>query len=140
VALQGLFNWLSKIPNGHILGEGFISLPQSEWTWRRLGQLTEEHLYRHGYGEKMRIWAATLANKMGFRSLDVSPGPVAKNPWYFCFFPLGHELALEILKQGLLDDGDSRISFNELGTIARRWLFDRSLYKVKPTEESIARV
>jgi len=138
VSLQRIFNWLAKVPEGHVLGEEFISLPEEGRTWKRLGQLTQEHLRRLGFNEKMQGWRVKLATEMGYASSDDLPLPIAQNPVYFCFFPGSHDFAQSVLDKGVFDSKDAGEQFDALGPIARHSLFDRALYRLTPSDRPIA--
>ncbi|MCX6787220.1 MAG: cobalamin-dependent protein [Candidatus Kaiserbacteria bacterium] len=44
IIIQRLFNWFSKVPQGHVLAEKFVTLPKEQWTWKVLGEATKQHL------------------------------------------------------------------------------------------------
>ena len=135
VILQRLFNWLSMVPNGHMLGKKIVGLSWGDWTWRRVGELTREHFDSIGYGQEADEWEAELARRMGVPRL---PAPVSDNPLYFVFFPSGDRLAARVLENRLFLEVEEKKSFDELGTFARRHLFETALYKVVPSDPPIA--
>lgn len=137
VILQRIFNWLSKIPRGSELGSKYVSLPKNEWTWKRLGELTAEHLQHCGYGGKMAGWLGRLAESLGYPAQQLPRG-IVDNPYYFCFFPAGDLFARQLLETGFFDIRDSAAQFDTLGRAARHWLFDRALYKLQDGASPIA--
>lgn len=140
VALQRIFNWLSRVPDGHKLATRWVALPKEEWTWKTLGRLTEEHLRAKGYGEEMSAWGREFANGLNRASLAELPEQLRLNPYYFYFLPSGPEFAKKLLDEGHFQIADPLHQWNELGRKARHWLFMRALYKIDPATPPIAKV
>lgn len=138
VMLQRLFNWLSKVPHGAELGAKFVGLEKKEWTWKKLGELTRHHLQCGGFGEKMEHAAGELAMLMGYTQNNL-PQAIADNPYYFLFFSSSHEFAKKLLKLQIFDR-QAQECFDILGGEARRWLFERSLYKVAPATSPLLQI
>ena len=134
--LQRLFNWLSKVPRGYRLGSAWVELNRDTWTFANLGKLTEEHLMAVGYGSKLEAWKRALASKLDV-SVESLPRGIRDNPYYFCFFPSGHEFAARVAGKGLFDLEPWKF-FDALGGEARRWLFSRYVYKTDGAELPIA--
>lgn len=140
VILQRLFMWFSLIPCARDLAEKYVSLPREEWTWVRLGETAEEHFDMIGKREESQEWVNKLTRALGCHSRDDLPGVVKDNPYYFVFFPSSAEFAEYVIKSGAVHaNADPGRQFDELGGVARRWLFARSLYKVEPASQPIAR-
>lgn len=135
--LQRIFNWLSKVPEGHRLGARWVDLPKDEWTFANLGKLTDAHLEECGYGEKMVVWKHQLASRLGC-SPENLPAGIRDNPLYFSFFPSGHELAKRIQEKNIFELEPWKF-FDALGGEARRWLFSRYVYKTDLAEAPISR-
>lgn len=135
--LQRLFNWLSKVPQGWKLGEKWTSLPKEDWTFAKLGELTEAHLKECGYGERAEKWKIEFAARLGCSADNLPPG-IRDNPLYFCFFPSSDEFAKRIQEKKIFDL-DSWKFFNALGGEARRWLFSRFVYKTDAATPPIAK-
>ncbi len=141
VSLQRLFNWLSKVPEGHILGETFVTLPHEERSWERLGRLTRDHLLQSGYrAQELDRWVTKLAQGMGYESAKQLPPEITQNSLYFCFFPSGYSLARKVLDGGVFSSTDSEAQFDKLNVIVRRHLFETALYKITPASDPIAHV
>lgn len=134
--LQRIFSWLAKVPRGYELGAKWTALLKHEWTWKKLGELTEEHLVKCGYAHMLPEWKHRLASKFGCGPTELPEG-IRDNPYYFCFFPSGHEFARRVKDKALFDLEPWKF-FDALGGEARHWLFNRSLYKVEPSEPPIA--
>ena len=80
-----------------------------------------------------------LAEAYGCPSLDELPDIVRDNPYYFVFFPSSAEFAAQVVKSSAVrEEAEPGRQFDELGGVARRWLFARSLYKVEPAHRPIA--
>jgi radical SAM superfamily enzyme YgiQ (UPF0313 family) len=137
VALQRIFNWLSKVPNGHSLGKKWVNLAESEWTWEHLGKLTKTHLAEYGFREEAERSSCLLARELGYESPNRCPKPIASNPWYFLFFPGSAEFAKHLLELGVFEKETENERWDEIGKHARRWLFMRSLYKIHPTSSPL---
>jgi len=137
---QRLFNWLSKVPNGDVLAENFITLTKDQWTWKVLGEVTKQHLESIGMGKKAEEWVQELIRTMGYSSFDELPEVVRENPLYFVFFPSSAQFAQHVIDTGALDNhAPIGLKFDALWAEARRWLFSRSLYKIEPATEPIAK-
>lgn len=134
---QRVFNWLAKLPDGHVLGRSFADLPEREMTWDKLGELAEKHLFRLGYGERIVGWKEELARGLNCSRADELPPGVRDNPLYFCFFPSSSELARKMVKEGVFNL-DTQQCFNRLGDIGRKWLFGRGVYRVEDASPPIA--
>ncbi len=138
VRLQRLFNWLSRVPQGHALGKTLVEIPDTEWSWERIGQETEKHLAANGKGNLMEGWRRSLACEMQLAP-DELPDQVAQNPHYFTHLPAGGMLARQSLDQGVFSQGRSgQQTLDELGTITRRHLFHYDLYKIEAGAPPIA--
>lgn len=139
IIIQRLFNWFSKVPKGDVLAEKFVTLPKEQWTWRMLGEITKQHLESIGFGEKAREWVQELTRSMGYSSLDDLPEVVKENPYYFVFFPSSAEFARYVMDARALDNhAPIGLKFDVVWSIARHWLFMRSLYKVEDATRPIA--
>ena len=135
VRLHQLFYWLAKIKGGHVLARKYLALPEEGRTWKELGALALGHLYETIGPEQVGAWADELVRQMGLASRDELPARVGENPWYFVFMPSGADLALEWVKDGVLEAPDP---FPEIGYRTRQWLFHRSLYLTQPAVRPIA--
>ncbi|MBI2048882.1 MAG: cobalamin B12-binding domain-containing protein [Candidatus Liptonbacteria bacterium] len=135
--LQRLFNWFSKVPRGHELARKWVGLQKHEWTFAKLGELTEEHLRECGYGDRARDWKEQFAVKLGCDVYNLPLG-IRDNPLYFCFFPSGHEFARRVEEKGIFNLEPWKF-FDALGGEARRWLFSRFVYKTDGAEPPIAK-
>lgn len=139
VILQRLFMWFSLVPGARELAERYIMLPREEWTWARLGQAAKEHFEMCGMGKEAGQWVQELTEASGCCSLDELPDVVRDNPYYFVFFPSSAEFAAHVVQSGAVHaNAEPGRQFDELGGVARRWLFAHSLYKVESTTPSIA--
>jgi hypothetical protein len=140
VILQRLFMWFSLVPRARDLAERYITSPREEWTWKRLGKVTKEHLETIGKGSEAHRWVQELTKALGYCSEDELPSIVNDNPYYFVFFPSSAEFAKHIIELGVVDESaEPGRQFDELGSAGRRWLFTRSLYKIEPAILPIAR-
>ena len=136
---QRLFNWLSKVPQGDVLAEKFVTLSKEQWTWEMLGEITRQHLESVGIGEKAIVWVQELTHAMGYSSFDELPEVVKKNPYYFVFFPESALFAQHVVDTGSLDvSAPIGLKFDVVWSVARHWLFMRSLYKVEDATRPIA--
>jgi len=139
VILQRLFMWFSLVPGARDLAEKYVTLPKEGWTWKILGEIAEKHFEAIGKGDEARRWVQELAEAYGCRSLDELPDVVRDNPYYFVFFPSSAEFAVQVVKSSVVrEEAEPGRQFDELGGVARRWLFARSLYKVEPADRPIA--
>ena len=139
VILQRLFMWLSLVPGARDLAERYVTLPKEGWTWKKLGEIAEKHFKAIGKGDEARRWVQELAEAYGCPSLDELPDIVRDNPYYFVFFPSSAEFAAQVVKSSAVrEEAEPGRQFDELGGVARRWLFARSLYKVEPAHRPIA--
>jgi len=139
VILQRLFMWFSLIPSARDFAEKYIMLPREEWTWARLGEIAKEHFDLIGKGEEAQRWVDELQGTLGCRSLSELPSVVRDNPYYFVFFPSSAEFAKHVAKSDAVhESAEPGRQFDELGGVARRWLFARSLYKVESATRPIA--
>jgi radical SAM superfamily enzyme YgiQ (UPF0313 family) len=137
VRLQRLFNWLAKVPSARELGKKVIALPESSWSWVKLGSLTEEHVLNL-YGDRIYDWEDALYVEMGVTSARDISVRIAENPWLFCFLPSGGTLANKVIRDGVLDSEDFNASLDVLGTLVRRHLFHFGLYKIEDGPNPIA--
>ena len=137
-ALQRLFDWFAKVPGARELAAVWVKLPKEEWTWARLGELTREHLLREVGPETVSAWEATLAKRLG-TTTDALPTGVAQNPLFFCFLPSGEELARRLGELGVWDLNEKSF-WDLLGREVRYHLYDRALYRTKPSTPPIASV
>lgn len=136
---QRLFNWLSKVPNGDVLAETFVTLPKEQWTWEMLGKVTKQHLDSLGFGKKTEEWKRELTRSMGYSSFLDLPDVVKENPYYFVFFPRSAEFAKQVVDAKALDNhAPIGLKFDALWAMARQWLFAYSLYKIEPATRPIA--
>ena len=139
VILQRLFMWFSLVPRARDLAKKYIALPREEWTWVSLGKVTREHFVMLGREKEMERWVQKLVEAFGCRSQNELPSVVRDNPLYFIFFPSSVEFARHVDELGVIHaNAEPGRQFDELGSVARRWLFDRSLYKVIPATKPIA--
>lgn len=138
VMLQRLFNWLSRVPEGYRLGAEIVSVDGPDYTWGTIGALTTKHLERTVGASKTQAWLRTLACQMGLSSTEEMPEVLRQNPYYFVFFPDGPGLAKKVLEHGLSVNESNPVLFDMLGTVTRRHVFETSLYRISPAEESIA--
>lgn len=139
VILQRLFMWFSLVPGARDLAERYITLPKEEWTWKGLGQVAKEHFRMIGKREEAEQWVQELTEALGCRSYDELPGIVGENPYYFVFFPSSAEFAQQVVRSGAVQaNAEPGRQFDELGGVARRWLFAHSLYKVEQATRPIA--
>lgn len=140
VVLQRLFMWCSLVPKGDLLAEKFVSLPRESWTWPILGQVAKKHFEIIGRGDDAKKWEQELTHALRCSSPDELPRVVRDNPYYFTFFPSSAEFAEQVIESGAVNiDAPPGRQFDELGGVARRWLFERSLYKIVPASEPIAK-
>ncbi|MES2203420.1 MAG: radical SAM protein, partial [Patescibacteria group bacterium] len=137
VRLQRLANFLAKVPSAEALGTALVSVPEVDWSWERIGKETTSHLEKHVGMPRLEQWQHALAEEMQL-PLDALPGPVAQNPFYFCFFSEGGKLARKALNEDAFVSGDVGKSLDALGTIARRHLFTHELYKIEVGKSPIA--
>jgi len=138
VAVQSIFNWLSKVPAGHKLGTRYVNLKKEEWTWEKLGEMTTEHLRAEGYATQMEAWKREFARVLGYPS-DQLPKGIGANPYYFCFFPSGPQFARQLLRDRFFEIQNPGEQFDILDREARHWLFDRALYLVETADRAIAK-
>ncbi len=139
VILQRLFMWFSLVPSARDLAERYAMLPKEEWTWVKLGQVAAEHFAAIGKGKEAGRWVQELTEAFGCRSRDELPSVVRDNPYYFVFFPSSADFARHVVESGAVhEDAVPGRQFDELGGVARRWLFARSLYRIEPSSLSIA--
>ena len=137
VALQRLFNWLARVPEGHRLGARFVALENSERTWRRLGSLAREHLAEQGLGAGTDGWITTLEARFERAGVAVPEG-LRENPYYFGFLPSGPEFAVHLAGRGFFAVADAGAQLDLLGFETRQWLYDRALYRTTPAEPPLA--
>lgn len=139
VILQRLFMWFSLVPGARDLALAYLTLPKEEWTWKKLGMLVEQHFSSLGLAKNARVWVDNLVSAFGCGSADELPDVVRDNPYYFVFFPSSAEFARHVIESGAVrEDAEPGRQFDELGGVARRWLFARSLYKVASATPPIA--
>ena len=133
VRLQRLFNWLAKVPAAPALGKALVDVPQEEWSWKRIGEITNRHV-RAREGNRAEEWISKLASEMGEASL---PEPIAQNPFYFAYLEAGGVLARKALQSGLFSKNTGAL-LDELGTMTRRHLFHFGLYRIESGKDPIA--
>src|SRR5581483_2752513 len=121
VVLQRVFNWLARVPMGHVLGRDFTRLSEAPWTWQRLGELTRRHLIALGHGPALPAWQSALARGMGVAPDALPPG-VRDHPWYFCFLPSGPEFARRLTDLGVFAETDPGRLWDTVGYETRQWL------------------
>jgi anaerobic magnesium-protoporphyrin IX monomethyl ester cyclase len=119
VRLQRLFNFLSRVPRGRELASKLMAVPDTDWSWINIGRMTTDHVLTHD-PDRVHAWA--------FRS--PLPAAIAANPFYFIYFPASGVLADSVIESGLFEDGDTKRSLDELGSLTRHHLFDYGLYGV----------
>jgi radical SAM superfamily enzyme YgiQ (UPF0313 family) len=139
VRLQRLSNFLAKVPDAEGLGRRIVAIPETEWTWKRIGRETTEHLRISKQGPWFEMLCGELARQMGLNSGEKLPEPIAQNPYYFGFFPAGGVLAKSALEKGIFKPEHTTAQLlDELGTVARRHLFTYGLYKIEKGKDPIA--
>jgi hypothetical protein len=138
VILQRLFDWFSKLPQGFVLASKFVELEKPAWTWKKLGELTREHLESCGYRDKIDNWSRKLSAAMGRANPPELPAGIRDNPFYFVFLPSGAKLAGRFLEEGVFAL-DSEEMFRRIGRITRHHLYDHSLYRVIDADPPIAK-
>lgn len=139
VALQRLFNWLSKVPQGAKLAERWVvDFQKQDWTWKSLARLTNDHLNLRGFGQRRVEWRRSFAQRLNYYSPNDLPSGIRDFPEYFCFLPSGPEFAQKLHKEGFFMMTDPSAQFDVLGKETRHWLFNQSLYKISPAEHPIA--
>ncbi|MFH1162094.1 MAG: cobalamin-dependent protein [Candidatus Jorgensenbacteria bacterium] len=139
VVLQRLFDWLSHVPNGSRLATKIVNLRKDEWSWKRIGRMTEEHLESEGYKDRMPEWRQKLADEMHCLP-DKLPKGVDENPYYFCFFPSSGEFAKKFLKDGFFNIPGFWEQLSFAGREVRYWLYSRALYKLEIAKPPIAKI
>lgn len=137
VALQRVFQWLARVPEGHRLGAAFTALAPDARTWSSLGALTDSHLRALGHDARMEAWRHALADGLGV-AVERLPAGVRENPWYFCFVPSGALLAQRLGACGAFDGGDVARCLDVVGYETRQWLYERALYRIRLHEPPIA--
>jgi hypothetical protein len=135
VVLQRLFNWASKVPQGHKLMEKFLALPREKWDWRTLGIFTRRHLQCR-YRDRIVEWERRLTEAFS----GILPSGVIENPFYFTFLPSGPNFANRLRAVGFFDVSDPAQQFDVLGQETRHWLYDHALYLVEPADPPIATI
>lgn len=139
VILQRLFMWFSLVPEARKLASRYLNLPREEWSWLRLGQISKIHFEDIGKGEDSEIWVAELIKGFNASSLEELPLVAKENPYYFVFFPSSIDFARHVEEVNVIHPyAAPGRQFDELGGVARRWLFARSLYKIVPATKPIA--
>ncbi len=140
VILQRLFMWFALIPGARDLAERYLTLPREEWSWKKLGQVAKAHFEMAEEGHEAQQWVHKLVEALGCRSQDELPSVVRDNPYYFVFFPSSAEFTRHVVLSGAIKmDALPGRQFDELGGVARRWLFEKSLYKTTPASVPIAK-
>ncbi len=138
VRLQRLFMWIAKVPSAEALGRALLAVPESEWSWNKIGSVTEHHLASSVGRVSMQSWKSQLADEM-LCDVDALPAPIAENPWYFVFFPAGGALAHLAIKQKVFENSSVTDTLDVLVTIMRRHLFSYDLYKIEKGRDAIAK-
>lgn len=140
IVLQRLFMWFSLVPKGDLLAKFFVTLSREEWTWEKLGFITEGHFKSIGLETDSQKWILELVECFGVESRDELPEVVRDNPYYFVFFPSSAEFAKFVMENNIVDKTEiPGRQFDKLSGVARSWLFDTSLYKVIPSKKPIAK-
>ena len=136
VMLQRVFNGLAKVPEGHKIAARLVALDKPEWTWRRLGELTREHLDRLGLERALVPRMRALAEGLG-ATMETLPAGVADNPWFFAFLPSGPEFARHLVERGAFDPlrGAAEVGqqFDLIGYETRQWIYDHAVYRTHPS-------
>jgi radical SAM superfamily enzyme YgiQ (UPF0313 family) len=139
VILQRLFMWFAAVPEARELAKRYISLEQEEWTWVRLGEVVMEHFKLLGKEQDAERWINELVQAFSCDSRDELPSVVKDNPLYFVFFPSSADFAKHVVALNVINmKAEPGRQFDELGGVARRWLFDTALYKIVPATKPIA--
>ena len=139
VRLHNLFYGLAKMPEARKLGSVLVDLPDRDWQWERIGEVTTAHLERVVGPDILEGRLHALAVEMGLPSTDLFPVGVKENPHYFTFFPGGGALAHAVAHEGIFAGPyPGREAFHEFATATRRHLFDEGLYKVRESLPPIA--
>ncbi len=138
VRLHRLFNWLPRVPYGEELGATLVDVPDDMWSWETIGQETHRHLRRYHSADTMEGWTHALAHELGYASPEELPTPVAQNPYLFCSFVAGGDLAEAMLRQDVFGPtiGQTLIGMND---IVRNHLFEVELYRIRGGPARIAR-
>ena len=137
VRLQRLFMWVAKVPGARKLGETLIALPEADWSWRTIGEVTHEHLLDHHDEATLTFWRASLAYEMGFTTPAALPEAIAQNPWFFVFHPAGGLLAQATLDRKVFERSSFLETLDVLGTLSRRHLFHYGLYRIEEGRPAI---
>lgn len=137
VRLQRLFNFLCKVPHAEPLARTILALTPEEFTWQGFGEVVERHLFAL-YETKLHHWARALAHELGYASIDEAPPLIATNPFYFCFFEAGAELARKVAGLPFDVQAPAGPLLDQVGTLTRRHLFEYGLYKIKVGSVPIA--
>jgi hypothetical protein len=139
VRLHSLFYGLAKMPQAKRLGESLVALKNHEWTWDRIGNVSNEHLKRIVPHDVLVGRLQALCREMGLPSSELLPKGVKENPHYFTYFPSGGVLAQKVVRQGIFDGPyPGKEAFHDFATVVRRHLFDYGLYKVQDALPPIA--
>ncbi len=138
--LHRFFNWLPRLPYGEELGRILVDVPESEWTWARVGRETFKHLRKYYSSGTLEGWVHSLAYQMGCASPDDLPQAIAQNPLYFCYFTGGGELARTMLRKGVFDPiiGIDKALIG-VNNEARNQIFETQLYRIRGGPARIAR-
>jgi len=139
VRLQRLSNFLATLPDAEAAGRAIVGIPESQWSWERLGEEVTGHMQKHVSADRLAGRMRQLSLEMDLPSERELPAPVAANPHFFCAFPEGGGLAKKAVAQGVFNPVHSTGQvLDQLGTIARRHLFHYGLYKIEAGAEPIA--
>lgn len=139
VRLQRHFIWLAKVPGAELFAKRLLAIPQTEWSWKRLGKETEEHLCSAFFTtQQLHFWKSELARQMSLAPVRQFPKLISDNPWYFMFFPEGARLAYKCIEQKIFEESDFAATQDRLNAIVRRHLFHYGLYKIEEGEKPIA--
>ena len=139
VILQRLFMYHAFLPGARDVARKYLTLSKEEWTWKKLGEVLKEHFKEIGQGEEAERWVEKLTLELGCSSLSELPEVVRDNPYYFVFFPSSAEFAKHVVTSGVVrEDAEPGYQFDELGRVARHWLFARALYKIEESTKPIA--
>ena len=99
--------------------------------------MTYEHLASQGFENQFDSWQCTLANQMGLPA-DGLPPAILANPFYFCYFPAGDQLARKFLEAGVFTEPRPEATWNKIQSLARRHLFHYALYQLEHGNKQIA--
>lgn len=138
VRLHSFFMWLAKVPAAESLGRKFLAVSEQDWSWKTVGDVTEEHLRQAGFSDKFVSWKNELALQMGLSGVDQFPQLVAENPWHFLFLHEGAGFVKKIIERNPFSESSLTKMQSDLGCATRRHLFHYGLYKIETGRDPIA--